>query len=123
MKRMWMALMLVPALAWAQQGWLFLGEGPAGKFYGREDSLVRPKVGNPVYWVYMDHRVPRGGAMSVRFAFEVDCERKWVRAATWTAYAGEKGSGAAVGTADSVAAWEPVAPNSMMSGIAYRACS
>lgn len=122
MKRMWMALMLAPALAWAQQGWLYLGDSPLGQIYGREDSLVRPKVGNPVYWVYIDYKAPRNGAMSVRLAVETDCERRQTRIMGGTEYTGAKGSGTVVQPIRA-GEWEPVAPGSAMSGIAYRACS
>lgn len=122
MKRMWMALMLVPALAWAQQGWLYLGDSPLGQIYGREDSLVRPKVGSPVYWAYIDYKAPRNGALSVRLAVEVDCERRQMRITGGTEYTGAKGSGTVVQPIRA-GEWEPVAPGSAMSGIAYRACS
>lgn len=122
MKRMWMALMFVPALALAQ-GWLFLGDLPDGRAYGREDSLVRPKVGNPVYWLYIDYNSPRGAALSARVPIEVDCSRQQTRALGTAEYAGQKAAGAQVTRVDTASEWAPVPPRTFAAGIVNRACS
>jgi hypothetical protein len=95
MKRMWMALMLVPALAWAQQGWMYLGRDDDGAVYLVE--VVKPKAGNPVAWAALEFDTPQDGARSGRIGHEFDCGRRTGRLVASTTFSGKALTGAVVG--------------------------
>lgn len=122
MKRMWMALMLVPALAWAQPaGWKMLGQTNNYTVYVIE--VVRPQGSGPIVWVALDYQTPRGSMKSARSGFEADCKRATSRTVASTAFTGNLLTGDQLASTSTPNAWEPVAPGSLAAALFSIACT
>ena len=115
MKRMWMALMLVPALAWAQPaGWKYIGKDENGPVYIIDVTF--PKTGNPVVWMAREINTPRG-VRSGRVAFEIDCGRAASRVVSSEFFLGPAFTGELVNTTKGSEPWSHVALNTQANTI------